>query len=299
VSHSGPKAGQFYDFERQEGGGLLKLISRELKLDSREAKSWAGEFLGIASEIRLPAHFQKPAISYEKESDWVSVKPDPKVPAPKFEEQGKLSYYYKEIMRHPYHDERGNLLYYVTRLQDKNNPSRKITPPLSYGYFKNNTEQLSWERRGYKGENGKKPLYNLHHLREKPLAPVLIVEGEKTADKALEKFPDRDFVCMTWPGGTSSVSKADWSPLFGREVVVWPDNDEAGFRAANQVCEELKKVCASKICMVERSELFAKLPEKWDLADPLPEGVDHSSLSFLLMDNRKDRLQQGCLKILD
>ena len=298
VSHSGPRAGQFYDFERQEGGGLLKLISRELKLDSREAKSWAGEFLGIASEIRLPAHFQKPTIPYEKESDWVSVKPDPKVPAPKFEEQGKLGYYYSEVMRHPYHDEKGNLLYYVTRLQDKNNPFRKITPPLSYGYFKNNPKQLSWERRGYKDENGKKPLYNLHHLREKPLAPVLIVEGEKTADKALEKFPDREFVCMTWPGGASSVSKADWNPLFGREVVVWPDNDEAGFRAANQVCDELKKVCVSKVCMLERPELFAKLPEKWDLADPLPEGVDHSSLSFLLMDNRKDRLQQGVFENL-
>ena len=291
VSHSGPKAGQYYDFERQEGGGLLKLISRELKLDSREAKSWASEFLGIASEIKLPSSYKKTETIKDKESDWVSVKPDPKVPAPKFEEQGKLSYYYNEIMRHPYHDERGNLLYYVTRLQDKNNPSRKITPPLSYGYFKNNPKQLSWERRGYKDENGKKPLYNLHLLREKPLAPVLIVEGEKTADKALEKFPDRDFVCITWSGGASSVSKADWNPLFGREVVVWPDNDEAGFRAANLVCDELKKVCTSKVCMVERPELFAKLPEKWDLADPLPEGVKESSLSFRIFDNRKDQLQ--------
>ncbi|MCB1073299.1 MAG: AAA family ATPase [Chlamydiia bacterium] len=291
VTHSGPKSGQFYDFERQEGGGLLKLISRELKLDSQETRVWAGEFLGIASEIKLPVSFQKPATSYEKESDWVSVKPDPKVPAPKLEEQGKLTYYYSEVMRHPYRDEKGNLLYYVTRLQDKNNPSRKITPPLSYGYFKDNPKELSWKRRGYKDENGKKPLYNLHLLREKPLSPVLIVEGEKTAERALEKLPDRDFICMTWSGGASSVSKADWSPLFGREVVVWPDNDEAGFRAANQVCDELKKGCASKICMVERPELFAKLPEKWDLADPLPEGIKASSLSFRIFDNRKDRLQ--------
>ena len=298
VTHSGAKAGQFYDFERQEGGGLLKLISRELKLDVKEARSWAGEFLGIADEIKLPACFQKPKTSYEKESDWVSVKPDPKHPAPQFEEKGKLSHYYNEIARHPYHDEKGNLLYYVTRLQDKNNPSRKITPPLSYGYYKNDPEKLLWEMRGYKDENGKKPLYNLPLLKEKPLAPVLIVEGEKTADKALEKFPDREFICMTWSGGASSVSKADWSPLFGRKVVVWPDNDKAGFRAANQVCDELKKVCASKVCMAERPELFAKLPEKWDLADPVPEGVNPSSLSFRLFDHRKDRLQQGVFQRL-
>lgn len=299
VSHSGPKAGQFYDFERQEGGGLLKLISRELKLDSQEARSWAGEFLGVANEIQFPAHFQKPTISSEKESDWVSFKPDPKVPAPKLEEQGKLSYYYKEVMRHPYHDERGNLLYYVTRLQDKNNPSRKITPPLSYGYFKNNPKQLSWERRGYKDENGKKPLYNLHHLREKPLAPVLIVEGEKTADKALEKFPDRGFICMTWSGGASSVSKADWSPLFGREVVIWPDNDEAGFRAGTQVCEELKKIGSREIYIVDNKELFEKLPPKWDLADPLPSQVESSFLDLCLKGEDKNRFQQSVLRELD
>ena len=292
VTHSGPKAGQFYDFERQEGGGLLKLIARELKFDKGEARAWAGEFLGIANEIKLPSSFKKPEFSQGKESDWVSVKPDPKVPAPKFEEQGKLHHYFNEVMRHAYHDEKGKLLYYVLRLQDKNDPSRKITPPLSYGYFKDNPEELSWERRGYKDEHGKKPLYNLHLLKEKPLAPILIVEGEKTANKALEKLPDRDFICMTWPGGASSVSKADWSPLFGRDVVVWPDNDEAGFRAANQACDELKKACASKVCMVERPELFAKLSEKWDLADPLPEGVKASSLSFKIFDNRKDRLQK-------
>lgn len=99
VSHSGPKAGQFYEFERQEGGGLLKLISRELKLDSQEARSWAGEFLGVANEIQLPAHFQKPTVPCEKESGWVSIKLDPKVPAPKLEERGKLGYYYKKVMR--------------------------------------------------------------------------------------------------------------------------------------------------------------------------------------------------------
>jgi hypothetical protein len=44
--------------------------------------------------------------------------------------------------------------------------------------------------------------------------------------------------------------------------------------------------------MMERLELFAQLPNKWDLADPLPEGIDCSSLLFLIMDSRKNRLQQ-------
>ncbi|WP_194848016.1 AAA family ATPase [Candidatus Neptunochlamydia vexilliferae] len=298
VSHSGPKAGQFYDFERQEGGNLLQLIERELKLDKAEARTWAGEFLGIASEIKVSAQFQKPIGSFEKASDWVSISPDPKVPAPPFEKQ-KISNYYTEVMRHPYHDQQGNLLYYVTRLQDKKDPSRKITPPLSYGYFKNAPEKLSWQRRGYKPENGKKPLYNLHHLQEKPLAPVLIVEGEKTADKALEKFPDRDFICMTWSGGASSVSKADWSPLVGREVTIWPDNDEAGFKAADQVCQELKKVGAKEIYTIDHPKVFEKLPPKWDLADPLPNGVEAATLNRYLKREDKNRFQQSVLNELE
>lgn len=298
VTHSGSKAGRFYDFESQEGGGMVKLISRELKLNNREAINWSKEFLGISDKIQVPDSFKKPKIKAQEASDWINKIPKGSNPAPKFEEQGKLHHYFNETMRHAYRDEGGNLLYYVLRLKNKQDPSKKITPPLSFGHFEDNPSKVYWEYRGYKNENGKKPLYNLQLLREKPLAPVLIVEGEKTADKALEKFPGRDFICMTWSGGASSVSKADWSPLFGREVVVWPDNDEAGFRAATDVCGELKRACAAKVCMVERPELFKKLPPKWDLADPMPEGISRDSLSFLLMDNRKDRLQQGAFEKL-
>lgn len=58
VSHSGSKAGQFFDLERGEGGGLLKLITRELKLNQTEAKDWAGEFLGIVNAIQLSNHLK-------------------------------------------------------------------------------------------------------------------------------------------------------------------------------------------------------------------------------------------------
>lgn len=34
----GPKAGRFYDFEKQEGGGLLKLIQTKLGMEFKEAK---------------------------------------------------------------------------------------------------------------------------------------------------------------------------------------------------------------------------------------------------------------------
>lgn len=136
VTCSGTKIGQFYDFEHQEGGGLLQLIEKELKLNKVEAKEWALEFLGEIFNFKNQPAFLKPSNDEAKEEvDWISLKPDPKIPAPKFEELGKLHHYYNEVMRHPYYDKEGNLLYYVLRLE--NQQGEKITPPLSYGKLNN------------------------------------------------------------------------------------------------------------------------------------------------------------------
>ncbi len=135
--------------------------------------------MGLAEKIKVPEVFSKPLYSKpQKEESWFSLQPDTKTPAPKFEELGKLHHYYKEVARHPYYDKEGNLLYYVLRLE--NSEGKKITPPLSYGNFKE--EEPSWQLKGYKDPNGKNPLYGLEKLKDHPLATVVIVEGEKAAD---------------------------------------------------------------------------------------------------------------------
>ncbi|HXC13149.1 MAG TPA: hypothetical protein VNV39_09945 [Stellaceae bacterium] len=53
-----------------------------------------------------------------------------------------------------------------------------------------------------------------------------VVEGEKSADAAAQLPPDH--VCLTSPNGSLAAAKANWKPLDGRNVVVWPDADEAG-----------------------------------------------------------------------
>ena len=74
-----------------------------------------------------------------------------------------------------------------------------------------------------------RPLYVLDLLAKRPDAPVLVVEGEKAANAARERL--KDYVVVTWSGGANAVGKADWSPLKGRDVVLCPDNDEAGKKA--------------------------------------------------------------------
>ena len=286
IAHSG----EFYDFENKEGGGLLQLIAKELQLDKQEAKDWAKQFLGIANDIKTPLTFKRPNKTIPEESSWTSLQPDPKIPPPPREKISKLHHYYKEIARHTYHDHNGNLLYYVLRLQGDQN--KKITPPLSYGKYEN--QEPSWQLKGYNPPGEKRPLYNLHLLKEKPLAEILIVEGEKAADKAPEKFPH--LICLTWSGGASSVTKTDWSPLHGKKVKIWPDNDTAGFKAAQDIIDELKKIGVETIILPETENLFKNLPPKWDLADPLPQGISTHSLTF--NQQNKNHFQTSILKNL-
>jgi hypothetical protein len=51
-------------------------------------------------------------------------------------------------------------------------------------------------------------------------------------------FPDR--VCVTWPGGANAVDKADWPPLAGRTVWLWPDHDDPGYKAAERIAAILR-----------------------------------------------------------
>ena len=114
----------------------------------------------------------------------------------------------------------------------------------------------------------KRPLYGLDRLVARPDAPVLIVEGEKSAEAAALLFPE--FVVMTWPGGSNAVSKADWSPLDGRRVVVWPDGDPPGVKAADAVRRALRGVATACAAVA----LPPGLPEGWDLADDWTAGLD-------------------------
>jgi hypothetical protein len=115
-----------------------------------------------------------------------------------------------------------------------------------------------------------RPLFGLDKLAAAtPDTPILLVEGEKTADAAQALFPDH--VCMTWMGGSSATAKADFSPLAGRNVTIWPDNDAPGIKAAMALVGILYDSGVADVRLVYPPDV---LPEKWDLADPVPDGFD-------------------------
>lgn len=115
---------------------------------------------------------------------------------------------------------------------------------------------------GYLAQNipDNRPLYRLDELTKYPDKPVLVVEGEKAADYAQSVL--KAYVVTTWAGGASAVHKADWTPLQGRDVLLWPDNDRAGRDAMRQVADILRPR-ASRL----RQIIPDGQPDSWDAGD--------------------------------
>jgi len=116
---------------------------------------------------------------------------------------------------------------------------------------------------------GHRPLYGLDRLAARPDAPVLVVEGEKTADAAAKLFPDH--VVTTWMSGAGSVHRTEMIVLAGRSITLWPDNDEPGRRAMMNFAAFAFEAGAASINFVD---VPPELGEKWDLADDVPPGYE-------------------------
>ena len=167
-----------------------------------------------------------------------------------------------------YADGQGRTLGYVARFET---PEGKVILPLCVGHYGTGRPQWIW-----KALPEPRPLYGLPGLQRTD-SPVLVVEGEKTADAAQILFPN--YAVLTWSGGANAVGKADWSPLVGRAVIIWPDNDGPGFKAALEIAALLKSIAVSVHIVLPPTSL----PEKWDVADPAPEGFDpHDALQEAL-----------------
>ncbi|MCK4340806.1 MAG: DUF3987 domain-containing protein [Phycisphaerae bacterium] len=86
-----------------------------------------------------------------------------------------------------------------------------------------------------KKPKGKTPLYRRDKLSGDGM--VFVVEGEKCVHAA-----ESIGLVATTSGSSSSASRADWGPLAGRDVVVFPDHDGPGMKHAQAVTAELHRL---------------------------------------------------------
>lgn len=108
--------------------------------------------------------------------------------------------------------------------------------------------------------------------------PVLICEGEKTADKLLHYA--HGFCVTTWHGGAQNVEKADWSRLSGKRVYLWPDKDKPGIDAM----ERLRAILAIE------NEVYTL-----DVEKALPDHDDGTDAADLMADDVRAILENKSL----
>lgn len=157
--------------------------------------------------------------------------------------------YSNVIMVHEYRAADGSLIYARVR--------RSAAPKVLPMYRDNSGEWVKGEPPGLK--NGLKPIYRLNDIFRRGEDPVWLVEGEKCAD-ALARLG----LIATTSGSASSAKNADWTPLKGRTVRIWPDNDAVGMKYAKDVAFRLKPL-GCKVEVVDIAPL--QLSEKQDCFD--------------------------------
>ena len=115
-----------------------------------------------------------------------------------------------------------------------------------------------------------RPLYNLPGIAQHD--QIILVEGEKCAQTLIEQG-----VCATtlMGGASTAIKKTDLSPLAGKQVLVWPDKDPAGWDFAERISRAMLEA-GVRYC--EILEPPADRPVKWDAADAIAEGFDWRTL---------------------
>jgi 5S rRNA maturation endonuclease (ribonuclease M5) len=154
-------------------------------------------------------------------------------------------------------------------------------PTAKWDYFDKNNKLIACVYR-YDTEDGKefrvwdvknrkakspdpRPLYNIPGITT--AKKIILVEGEKSADSLIAYGLTATTAMF---GANAPINKTDWSPLIGKEVIIWPDHDEAGKEYAQKVAQHLVKVAS----FVSIANPAKEKPEKWDAFDAVKENFN-------------------------
>jgi uncharacterized protein (DUF927 family) len=231
--------GTWSDFATgDKGGDLIDLVRYIDGCTDVEACNKLAEYLNVSAGAAQP----KPASSKDKAPEWVAVQPIPdeamsKIPV-KHRQHGTPSNVW--IYRNT-HGQPLMVLYRFDLGHDDTGTARKVFAPLTW-CKRSDSEMLQWR---WQGLAEHRPLLRLDKLAKKQNMPVVLCEGEKAADAAAELLPDHIATC--WSNGSNSWHKADLSPLKGRNVLLWPDNDASGTACMEAVATKLRELGAASV----------------------------------------------------
>ncbi|WP_338473893.1 DUF927 domain-containing protein [Pseudomonas sp. MS646] len=231
--------GTWADFATgDKGGDLIDLVRYLDGGTDVEACNKLADLLHVSAG----AAQSKSTPSKSKAPEWIAIQPIPveamnKCPA-KHRQHGAPSKVWI------YRDAQGQPLMALYRFDlgpDEDGKPRKVFAPLTWCQRADGqTTQWRWQ-----GLLDPRPLLHLDELSQRLDAPVVLCEGEKAADAAAELMPS--YVATCWPNGSNSWHKADLTPLKGRSILLWPDNDSSGQNCMEAVAEKLREIGAASV----------------------------------------------------
>jgi putative DNA primase/helicase len=159
------------------------------------------------------------------------------------------------VQAYAYETARGELMFEVVRFEPKDFRQRRRGP----------AGEWIWDLKGVA-----RVLYRLPQLLEavRDGRTVCICEGEKDADNIRERL---GFPATTCPGGAGKWDPSYNECLRGADVVLLPDNDDAGRKHAQMVAAALQGI-AARVRVLDLASVWAECPEKGDVSDWLLAG---------------------------
>lgn len=270
--------GTWSDFATgDKGGDLIDLVRYLDGCTEVQACNKLADFLSVTANSNPEAVTSNKT----KAPEWVPVLPIPdeamrKVPA-KHSQHGAPAkvWIYKNADALPL-----MALYRFDLGKDETGRARKAFAPLTWCRGDSGTHQWRWQNLPEP-----RPLLHLDQLAQRPTAPVVVSEGEKSADAAAQLLPG--YVATCWLNGTNSWRKADFSPLIGRDVLLWPDNDAPGVMGMDELAEHLRTLGAASVRVLTLT-VFSKRPGLDGQAPTFAEGGEWSE-----GDDAADALAKG------
>jgi len=195
----------------------------------------------------------------------------PKVPVfPKVFKIGEKFIEPSRIYR--YNNSDGQAMCYICRFNPtpENGLEKKEIRPITLWKDKNGKYQ--WKYRHIEKD---RPLYGLDYLENagNGKSKVLVVSGEKCVDacryffnKKYENPTQWNYIPVTWAGGDQGTGKTDFTPLMGRDLVWWADNDISSKTCMQKLADNLGGI----VLNIDSG----KHEKGWDCADAVIEGID-------------------------
>lgn len=252
IQLTGSDAGLWKDHATDEGGDLIALYRAYRGYHDRSnfvlsLKEIAREYLGDPVELERSAWQPTPVEYIAQKKAKLGDKPR----ADTLELGAPVATY-------NYFDTRGNIIAAVKRFEPDGTRESKTFRPYCHKTIEGVTKWMP-------GAPDLRPLYRLPDIALSQT--VVLCEGEACADKLAEVgIP----ATSAMQGAKAPIDKTDWSPLAGKTVIVWPDNDAPGFAYAKAASERLAALGCKVLGITPPNDA----PAKWDAADCVAEGRD-------------------------